>query len=135
MPEKAWSYKWSMTRGGAVRSDPLRRRELPATTRDSVVWASEYSLAVLVSDTLAPSAASHTQHSDADKGLLSTVQPVTSGLTAAAGHVTVRTGTMLLNAVFLVASLTADLGNTGSIPTQGITLLKDKLQWKNLCFR
>ena len=107
-----------------MRSDPLQRRELPATPRDSAGWSAEYSLAVLVPETSAPSAASYTRHSGADIGLLSTVQPIASHLTAAVRQVTVCTGTILLNAAFLVASLTVGLGNTVSTPTQGITLLK-----------
>ena len=60
--------------------------------------------------------------------MLGTVQPVASNLTAAAGQVTVCTGTTLLNAVFFVTRFTAGLGNTGSTPTQGTALPKNRMQ-------
>ena len=117
-----------MIRGGAVRSDPLQRRELPATPRVSAGWSAEYSVADLAPDTSARSAPSHTRLSGAATGPLCTFQPIASDSETSAGQVTPCTGTTLLNAAYLVASFTAGLGTTGLIPTQGTALLKNRPQ-------
>ena len=117
-----------MIKGGAVRSDPLQRRELPATPRVSAGWSAEYSVADLAPDTSARSAPSHTQHSGAATGLLRTLQPIASDSETSAGQVTPCTGTTLLNAAYLVASFIAGLDTTGSTPTQGMALLKNRPQ-------
>ena len=80
--------------------DPLQRRELPATPRDSAGWSAKYSLTVLVPDTSAPSAVSHTRYSSANVGLLGIAQPIEPGITASAGQFIECTGNTLLNAAF-----------------------------------
>ena len=47
LPEPPCIYKGSIIKGGAVRSDPLQRRELPAMARVSAGWSAEYSVADL----------------------------------------------------------------------------------------